>query len=237
MTYTDNGYSHIAPEYYDPSAHPTCHNFSRLSRRIITEALNQCKRDEKILELGAGSSSAAAALSAYGLDLYNLEITDFSEPMLAHSNRWIPFGASLSVADATDLRHSSESIDWVVAGLADPYNTMKFWESIARVLRSGARAVVTLPSFEWATRFRTESAPEHFQSASFLLRDGSSISVPSYLYSFSDQCRMIEASGLYIKQYYSLGLDDLRSEVVSKKLNVFGKSFSSVVCGFVLIKT
>ncbi|MBW8827988.1 MAG: class I SAM-dependent methyltransferase [Burkholderiales bacterium] len=225
-------YAAVATEYYDPVAHPTCHNFSRLSRRYIAEELTDCTSGARILELGAGDSSAAAALCAQGFRLNRLEITDVSEAMLGHSTRWAALGATLQVADATELPHPSGSFDYVVAGLADPYNVPGLWSSIARVLGRHGRALVTLPSYEWAKRFRGNQKAADFHSAEFTLRDGSVVSVPSFVHPLAHQIRLIEEAGLSLSCFRSLGVDILRDDLLSPKVNVFGESTSSLVWGF-----
>jgi ubiquinone/menaquinone biosynthesis C-methylase UbiE len=229
-------YGSIAAEYYDERAHPTCRNFLRLSRTYIADQLATTRGDQRILEVGAGESAVALALSARGCGLSNLEITDLDPTMLERSAHWRTLGASLFTADATALRHRDASVDCIVASLADPYNTPAFWRSLARVLAPGGVAIVTLPSFEWAVRFRDRENPAAFETAEFVLRNGEHVRVPSVIRPLSQEMRMIEDARFAVVDFRSLGAEGLQGEVLSPKVRVFEGLFSSLVWGFRAIK-
>lgn len=229
-------YGAVASEYYDKLAHPTCYNFFRLSRSYIAEHLHSVHPGERVLEVGAGDSAAATILHHSGRSLADLEITDACEAMLAYSKQWAALGASLYVADATALPHQDASIDCVVASLADPYNTPTFWHSMARVLVPYGRAIVTLPSFEWASRFRTCSDPATFNTAEFVLRNGTRVRVPSLICRLADLVRMIERAGFAVVEFRSLGADYLPTDELSPKVRVFDGPFSSLVWGVLAIR-
>jgi SAM-dependent methyltransferase len=225
-------YTPIATEYYDAEKHRTCHNFMRLSRRYIGEELGKNIGNGRFLELGAGNSAVAAWLHANGYSLKMLEITDASEAMLSHSKRWISLGATLKVVDANALPYGDSSFDCVVASLADPYNLPTMWHAIARVLKPQGRAIVTLPSYEWAVRFRPSPSSAASQSADFLLSDGSAVQVPSYVHPMSYQIDMIEKAGLMLSCFCSFGVEELAGEELSPKIRVFDGPVSSLVWGF-----
>jgi SAM-dependent methyltransferase len=229
-------YDAIAAEYYDPTAHPTCNSFSLLSHAFIRDALADVGPGIRIVELGAGGSVVAPILHGRGLSLANLEVTDASAAMLRHSMHWADLGATLKVVDALELPYPSDSIDVVIASMADPYNRPLLWAGIARVLKDTGRAIVTLPSFEWAARFRGKAALPT-RGAEFVLRDGRTIEVPSHLYPLHRQVEIIEDAGLALDTFQSLGSDWLCGLPPAPKLRVFQGAFSSYVWGIVAVKT
>jgi SAM-dependent methyltransferase len=229
-------YGAIAHEYYDKSAHPTCHNFLQLSRAYIGEQIAAVAGQGRILEVGAGESAAAALLHARGGDLSRLEITDASAAMLAHSVRYEALGASLLVADATALPYQDAVIDCVIGSLVDPYNTPALWQSLARVLKPYGRAIVTLPSYAWASRFRAGGDRAALSSAEFVLRNGAHVRVRSLIPPLAQQIRMIEQAGFEISEFRSLGANGLSAEDLSPKVRVFDGPFSSLVWGFTAIR-
>jgi SAM-dependent methyltransferase len=225
-------YDELAEEYYDPLAHPTCRNLNSLSRRLIEAWLPQRGDDLDILEVGAGSSTVAPVLHARGEPLLRLALHDRSDAMLAHSARWREFGASLVVSDARKLRRDDASVDLLVAGLGDPYNVPAFWNEAARVSRVGAVVLFTMPSFEWAARFRRDRPAHERHAAEFKLRDGRLVEVPSFVPPLHEQVRLIERAGWMLTRLEALGTDALApGEAVSPKVDVFGASASSLVWG------
>jgi SAM-dependent methyltransferase len=228
-------YDAVASEYYDAQAHPTCHSFTVLSRSFMQEALAGVGPGDRVVELGAGASMAAPILHARGLPLGGLELTDASAAMLRHSAHWAGHGATLRVADALALPHAPDSVDVVVASMADPYNRPSLWTGIARVLTDAGRAVVTLPSYDWAARFRGAAALPT-RGAEFMLRDGRTIEVPSHLYPLARQVEILAQAGLTLVTFQALGADRLGGLAPAPKLRVFRGAFTSYVWGLVAVK-
>src|SRR5258708_29536884 len=79
------GYDVVAPEYYDKTQHPTCHNFNFLSRRYIATALSNLVLSSQVIEVGCGESSVAPILHEQHLSLKTLLLTDASSAMLEYS--------------------------------------------------------------------------------------------------------------------------------------------------------
>lgn len=232
IRYINSAYELVADEYYDNQKHPTCHCFNRLSRLYLERQIPEPLGDNKILEVGSGDSSVAAILHARGYSLERLIITDASPKMLEYSKKWKHYGAKLRVADAHCLAKSCSNVSLVVASLGDPYNTVDFWREASRVLQPNGKLIFTLPSFEWAARFRSRNEVNSFHSAEFQLKDGSILDVPSFILPLNFQIQMIEEAGYMVSHFEALGLNDLDIEDQSPKLHVFGNDISSLILGF-----
>ena len=227
-------YQVIADEYYDARRHPTCNNFNRLSRIYLSRHVESLAQ-RRVLETGAGSSAAAELLSEAGLPLRGLTITDSCGLMLSHSQKWTAHGAELRVADAEQLDVEADSIDVLVSSLGDPYNTSAFWLEVSRVLRRDGLAIFTMPSFQWAARFRSTQR-EPLDKAEFRLRDGSAVHVRSIIPPLDAQVEIIERTGLVVVDFEDLGAGQLDAHSLSPKTQVFGDEPSSLVWGFVARK-
>lgn len=227
-------YGAVAQEYYDPRLHPTCYNFNRLSRIFISKHLLPQGAHRRILEVGAGESSAAPLLEAAGHSLSALTLSDSSQEMLAHSARWHEKGAGLVVGDAEHLRSWAPPTECVVASLGDPYNTMCFWEQLGSLLPPGGAVIFTLPSYEWAGRFRrADQASQH--TAEFVTRSGQVLSMPSYIPPLAGQVEIIENAGLIVVDFEAMGRAALGSDAISPKL-LGSTPEDSLVWGFVAIR-
>src|SRR5262249_45994974 len=160
-------------EYYDSVRHPTCQNFRDSSRTLIRSFLS--KRDQSysmICEVGPGNSLVAEYLNDQRSTAENLYLIDSSIGMLAYSFEYSQAGAKFVIGDAERLPFAEGSFDIVVASLGDPYNTARFWEEVAHILRTKAWCVFTTPSFEWASHYRTQSKVEEEGLALFDLANG-----------------------------------------------------------------
>jgi SAM-dependent methyltransferase len=135
--------------------------------------------------------------------------------MLAYSDEWRLAGAHLVLADACSLPFPDGSIDVIVASLGDPYNLPAFWGEVARVLRSGGRALFTAPASEWATRFR---APECLDAAEFIRRDGTILLMPSPVLTEQEQISMFAEAGLAFEEVQTFSAVDLGSTPAPKLL-------------------
>jgi SAM-dependent methyltransferase len=210
----ENGtYADLASEYYDPIRHPTCANFREGSRALIASWLKEFAKDEHdVLETGAGASLVAEWLEEENRHLSTLVIADSSEEMLRHSRR-SPISFRELVSDAEHLPLASGSFDIIVASLGDPYNTVPFWTEAERLLRPNGQIIFTSPSFAWARRFRDAS-----NVAEFVLSDGRTINVPSFIESEDKQRQMIDLSGLALMDVRAFEDTEIRSTPRSPKL-------------------
>ena len=86
-----------------------------------------------------------------------------------------------------------------------------------RLLRPDGICLFTIPSYEWAKRFRDPKAVER---AEFLLRDGTIAVVPSFIPPVEEQLTMIRDANLVVCEIAELFREDLKHSV-SPKLNVF----------------
>jgi SAM-dependent methyltransferase len=227
-------YDGVAHEYYEADLHPTCNNFNFLSRIYLQCQLDAIATQESVLETGAGASLLAELLHYRRQSLRGLKITDSSSSMLSYSARWEAEGAELAVLDAEEMELAGQSFDFVVSILGDPYNTLKFWREVGRVLRRNGLVVFTMPSFHWSSRYREAFGAGVLDSADFLLRSGRTICVPSVIPPLQAQIEMMQSAGLQVINFEDLGADRLDGSVMrSSKIEVFGAEPSSLVWGFV----
>jgi ubiquinone/menaquinone biosynthesis C-methylase UbiE len=203
----------LALEYYDSVRHPTSANFREASRKLLFPWLRELVRPEaRILEVGAGCSIVSEWLVEDKRSVALFIATDLSLNMLRYSQ---DYGSpdALIVCDAQQLPFAPDSFGLVVSSLGDPYNTSLFWKEVARVLKSGAHALFTTPSFKWARQFRNGDT-----HAEFLVSSGHSVAVPSYVESVESQRAMMESSGLALIQYRDITETQLITSARSPKL-------------------
>ncbi len=227
-------YEALAEEYYNVNLHPTCANFRHLSQRYLSDQLNGTSVGRHILEVGAGRSIAAEILAPYGA-LTDLTITDQSNGMLSHSQKWKTAGATLATADARHLPESLRGMTTVVASLADPYNDKEFWMSVQRVLISGGRILLTMPAFEWAASFR-ENSSFPIEQAEFITVEGRACAMPSLIPPLHQQVAMMELAGFTLLSYSALTLKDLEGCSISPKLRVATGVDTPLVWGFTALR-
>jgi len=227
----------LAHEYYDAARHPTCANFRHASRIFIREALERVEWPSvSLLELGAGKSVAAElVLDKYRERLGLLSITDASPEMLSYSRPWAGRGARLQIADALALPYRSDTYSLVVASLADPYNEAALWTEATRVLCRGGQFVVTLPAYEWALRFRNQTGCPA-DRAEFVLRDGTVLLVPSFVFSKDDIAIRGQHAGLTLQTYRTVYAEELLQDFLSPKLQSAGSARVPVIDGYVFVK-
>lgn len=235
MTSLDEGlYDAVAEEYYDPKLHPTCFNFNRLSRAFIAKHLIAHCGGRRVLEVGCGESSVAPLMVAAAQPLELLTVSDRSAAMLSHSERWRADGVEFIVGDAERLAQWAKAAECVVSGLGDPYNTPNFWRQVTDFLPPSGVVIFTLPSFEWAARFRGKH-PSALCFAEFLTRSGARVSMPSYVPPLAHQVEMMEESGLVVTAFEAMGRDQLRGDPISPKLEA-GQLDQSLLWGFLALK-
>lgn len=237
MSNTAPSYDIVAGEYYDPVAHPTCYNFNRLSRVYLERWIPEPWLNRDVLEIGAGNSSVAAILHARGYLLNGLHITDASAKMLAYSECWETYGATLAISDGCSIDREDATVALLVASLGDPYNVPEFWVEVCRVIEPGGAVLFTVPSFQWAARFRTDrGSAQRIDEAEFELLNGHCVNVPSFILPLEKQVTMMESTGLMVVHFESLGAEALPPDHLSPKIDVFSSDTSSLVWGFRAIR-
>jgi len=137
--------------------------------------------------------------------------------MLAFSAHWANDRTVLKLSDAARLPFDSESVDLLISSLGDPYNDLNFWKEVGRVLKPDGHAIFTTPSHEWSVNFRSKLNSEKL-SAEFELKNGETVSVPSFIYSREQQADLLKQAGLQILEYKGVPLAELSSEKISPKL-------------------
>jgi SAM-dependent methyltransferase len=210
-------YDLIADEYYDATAHPTSHALGRASEALFVKAHPDLERliyPRRVLEIGAGRGFIRAMNQ-------NQLVTriDLSRQMLLAGS-----GVAARVqADARRLPIRDDSVDAVVAMLADPFNTMETWREVARVLASPGCAVVTLPTLRWAARWR-DNEDVSVDISRFLRRDGMTVDLPSIVMEDDAQEAMFRATGLDVKRTIAMTLAELAPLRVPKMTEVLDPS-------------
>lgn len=229
-------YDAVADEYYDSIRHPTCSNFREASLLYLDSINSRIKLGGKLLDVGAGKSVVAEILLKKSQTLNNTTILDHSLPMLRHSKVYLDQGANLIVAEATALPVRDRSQDFIIASLADPYNTSLFWREVNRCLAADGHCIFTTPSFLWASHFRLNTETEKESSALFELRNQTTIYVPSLIYNRSDQLSLIDSEGLVAEDTTDVFVDALKTPLSGKLLIARGPSRMPAVTGYVIRK-
>jgi ubiquinone/menaquinone biosynthesis C-methylase UbiE len=210
-------YADLATEYYDATRHPTCANFREASAVFLVEELGPLSsRGGLVAEIGAGRSLAAELLPE-ALSRRELVLIDASLEMLTHSAQWLGAGALGIVADAHELPVSDRSFDLAVIVLGDHFNDHSFWYEIRRVLRPGGLCLFTVPAFAWAQEFRGGVGAD-MNLAEFLIADGQTLTVPSFILAPDQQREMIESSGLIVLRQRTITLREVVFTPWSPKL-------------------
>jgi hypothetical protein len=230
-------YEELAKEYYDPVRHPTCANFRQASDHLLVAYLSQHPfGDGWLCEVGCGDSLIATHLLERGHGLARLVLIDSAPSMLAYSKRWKQRGARLLLADSTNLPLSSESVEFLVSSLGDPYNGPAYWEEVSRVLRRGAVSLFTTPAYEWAAAFRGGPAAPSMGSAEFQLANGRILCVPSWIYPIREQTQLIQTHRLVVESVVEVPIATLSPTSRSPKLREERGDAASVVTGYLVKK-
>lgn len=215
-----SGYAALAAEYYDAGRHPTCAAFREASRQLLEHLLPPAPLVSRAVEVGSGASLLAEIVSDRGQPLDGLVLTDQSPGMLEHSRHWATLGCALELAAADDLPAASGTVALLVASLADPYDDDAFWQEVRRVLAPGGRAIVTTPSWIWASRFRVNGAPP--DRARFVLASGDVLDVPSLVRPPAHELELIQRHGLHEQRMLSVSRGELSTS--APKLDVLDAS-------------
>src|SRR5271157_817720 len=212
--YRHGTYSDLASEYYDSRRHPTSANFREASQYLRAPWLLELLRPwSRVLEIGAGRSVVAELLADSGQSPALFVVSDLSPEMLSYTPSFLEHPPSLCLCDAELLPFASNSFDLIVSSLGDPYNTVDFWQGVARVVCPEGYVVFTTPSFEWAKQFRNGT-----NLAEFVIADGGAIVVKSCVEEVGEQRRMIERSGLTIMERRNVFKHQLHKTPLSPKL-------------------
>ena len=173
-------------------------------------------------EVGAGRSSVLELLNRLGRDLGSsdrLLLVDSSRRMLQHTADLGVGGETSLLAVADELPIRPRSFDTAVISLGDPFNTQYFWSELSRVVRVGGQVAFTSPSVEWSEGFRQD---EHSPSnvARFILRDGTVIDSPSFIYAAEAQVKIMESSGFRTLDRAEFPVSQLSGNVSRKLMGV-----------------
>jgi hypothetical protein len=230
------GYEEIANEYYNAVRHPTCANFRSASAKVLKSLVPLLSQGPGwICEVGVGESLVAEVLASNHQSVDRLLLVDSSRSMLRHSAPWAPEGAKLIVGDARAIPIASGCLSLLVASVGDPYNEPSFWAEVSRTLMSGAVAMFTTPSYDWASAFRPYSNGRK-ASAEFELSDGRHVSVQSLIYPPDQQKNLIEAHALLLVDVQHVAISSLANEPVSPKLTKNRGSDASVLTRYIIVK-
>ncbi len=227
-----DGYEKLASEYYDAAKHPTCANFYEASFILVKNwASSYLSSVELACEVGCGNSMLAQILGEFN-NAPKLILVDSAPSMLKYSMQYRGDRTSLVLGDAERLPFRSQSMDALLCSLGDPYNTNYLWADIKRILRRGATAFFTTPSFTWAQAFRRDISEEIW--ARFALGDGKEIRVSSIIYPQAEQRRLMEEHGLIVKDIVEVPLSDLTATEISPKLWTAHQLNLPVVTGYIV---
>ncbi|CDX25100.1 putative Methyltransferase type 11 [Mesorhizobium plurifarium] len=210
-------YHQVASEYYDSCKHPTCANFRSASKVALNRFLEVMHASNIVCEIGAGKSLYAECLPDWAQRKQKLFLNDSVPEMLSYSKRAFDEGAEAVIGDASKIQIATKA-DFVLCSLGDPYNGKKFWENCKNIIEHGGVLLFTTPSFDWATRFRSPDE-RSLTHAEFILSDGATALMPSYILSSEDQIRLICESGLWVKETGQIWLDEIADSNISKKLS------------------
>lgn len=183
-------------------------------------------------------SLAAEVLSEDGRDLGQLLLTDSSLSMLMYSAKWQSAGAQLLLSDAAILPYPEASIQTCVASLGDPYNHLRFWDEMARVVKPFGYILFTTPAFEWAFLYRSNGEKRMLRNvAEFVVSNGKMILATSIIHDRRDQISLIERTGtLHVQRTLSITYSQIPSAHISDKLSATKAEDLPVVTGYLVRK-
>jgi hypothetical protein len=205
-------YEDVAAEYYDERRHPTCADFREASRWYLKRVFELERPNGRLADIGCGLS----LISEFTSD--NLVLIDEARAML-EMNSHHPEKRKVNIVE---MPFGSSEFDWIFAILADPYNEIGAWANIAKGLKQRGECVFMVPSFCWASKFRTSSKNELPGKARFDLFSGASLFLPSNILLPEDQEVLISAAGLesYRLDHVHVGdLAKIRSAKISSVLS------------------
>jgi len=218
-----HSYERVSAEYYDPQLHPTCANFTEASHllfgefwRDIARHLDSLGRPADFLDVGCGRSVLVQALIVRNVRRRRLVLADEAPGMLVHSDDFRGESVELIAASSATLPLFDASIDVATAFMGDPFNTPETWRELARVVRPGGLALLTVPSFEWASTFRTTSVGERVGAALFVVEARDEIHLPSHVMSRPEQEKMMQCTGFTPVAYREVRATELKGPLSAK---------------------
>lgn len=234
-------YGELADEYYDPTRHPTCANFRKLSYLLIEKILSASPElFNKCLEIGAGRS-VMAELRKNGLErLGHLTISDKSERMLRHSSDLAPYYDAdllLDIEDTPNIRRvCTGQYDLVVASLSDPYNGEALLQSLKKIIDFEGRVILTTPSHEWANAYRKKSQSGLYNVAVFISKDGTRHYLRSIILPIDEQIELCDRFDFRISCLEQIYCDQIPAVELSTKLAIVRRNRLPAVTGYVLTR-
>lgn len=175
-------YEDVASEYYDEKAHPTIALLRAGSYTALAELLPELAAEGSFFaEIGSGRGALHGALPGQHVVCF-----DLNPSMLVG----VP-GIAV-VADATSLPVVESSFDGAFASLCDPYNTVDFLVGARRVLKPGARLLMTVPNHTWV---RHNQSREGVRDAAVIIGSTGRVVVPSFVYEPSVQAELLKECG------------------------------------------
>jgi SAM-dependent methyltransferase len=219
-------YDDVASEYYDEQLHPTCADFRDASRAALREFFRREAPKGRMAEIGCGIS----LLSELSPD--DLVLVDSSAKMLS-KNRTT---AEKRLMNVEIDGFGEGEFDWVFAVLADPYNSKAAWLNITRALKHGARALFMVPSYYWASHFRSVAGGERDGFARFDRADTSSVFLASVIYSRDEQISLIRSAGLAVLECKHVPVQAI-NRIRSQKISGFLSSNDPILDSYYVCKS
>jgi ubiquinone/menaquinone biosynthesis C-methylase UbiE len=228
-------YQVLAAEYYDADLHPTCANLRQASHLALQAWLASHPQAGTCADIGCGDSLLAQVLLELGTPPESLLLIDSSSAMLGHSRKWLDPRTRLIKASASALPLASTTIDFVLASLADPFNTPALWSELDRVLKPSGIVFGTTPSLEWASRYRAIEGSS-LGEAVFVLASGRVLRTPSHVFRPEQQTQLIETAGLCEIARGVIRVADLGPYRLSPKISVLDRPDLPVLDWFAAIR-
>ncbi|TWB45469.1 methyltransferase domain-containing protein [Nitrospirillum pindoramense] len=212
-------YNDIGLEYYDPVAHPTCHNFREAGIRLISHFLSETPGEfGKILEIGCGMSIIEEIKPIKISKKSHVVLSDLNINMISHSMNLKSMNIDIVLCDAGKLPFKNRYFDLVISNLGDPYNGRNMWESVNSILHHGGMFMYTTPSIEWANSFRS-GRKEISDKAYFQKKDGSDLYLPSNIMTDDEIVKLAEDSGFRMLSIEKFENIHLLKKPISPKLS------------------
>jgi guanylate kinase/ubiquinone/menaquinone biosynthesis C-methylase UbiE len=156
-------YALVMPEFHD-ATRPTTANFHDLTRKFWGRIAESVTPGAAILELGVGNGWLMGAARWPEMSYRGVDIISSANPQI-------------SVASCRELPFESESFDYIVASLADPFLFPAALREIHRIMKPGAIFAFTSPAREWSELLRKGEARNQ---TTFRLKSGEEAQVYSF---------------------------------------------------------
>lgn len=192
-------YDRLAKNYYSV-LHPTSRVFDYLISNFIRENPLLIEPNEIYLEVGCGRSRLVNACKS---KTTNIILIDISQKMLLHSRDFIDqMNIHGNIASALHIPICNNIIAGVYSFLGDPFNTVRYFEEVYRVLKLNGRFLHIIPNYLWASTLRNK------------------IGIPINKTIFFDKGKKIVAPSLVLSNKYLEKILDILgfSEIIIKDL-------------------